>query len=402
MLYGKRITAGLTGGIAAYKAAELVSWLKKQGAEVSVAMTKAATEFITPLTLKTLSGRPVTVDLMDVNTDWQVPHIDLADCDLFLLVPATANILAKAALGLADDLLSAALLATRAPILCAPAMNTNMYEHPATQANIRTLTERGWHFVEPGWGRLACGAMGQGRLADLEVIQQRLLDLCSQGPLAGKRVLITAGPTYEYIDPVRFVGNRSSGKMGFAMAEAARDAGAEVILVSGPTALPDPPGVSVRRVVSAQEMYDAVWEVYPQTQVVVMAAAVADYRPDHMDPIKTKKGGDQHLTLVRTKDILASLGAEKGDRLLVGFAAETNDLLTYAQRKLTEKNLDLLVANDVSQPGAGFDVDTNIVTLLYQEDGEVRQTQYPLLQKKEAARQIMEQIGRLAAARSQD
>ena len=395
MFEGKKITAGITGGIAAYKVAELVSWMKQNGAEVSVAMTKAATEFITPLTLKALSGRPVAVDIMDTSSDWHVPHIDLAACDLLLLAPATGNILAKAAHGIADDLLSATLLACTSPVLCAPAMHTDMYNNPATQENIRILTERGWQFIEPGWGRLACGAVGQGRLADLEQIKERICAVLQNGSLTGKKVLVTAGPTYEYIDPVRFVGNRSSGKMGFAMAEAARQAGASVTLVSGPTALPDPAGIKTKRVVSAQQMYDAVWQEYPEADIVVMAAAVADYRPEHMEERKMKKGGEQSLTLVRTKDILASLGEQKERHFLVGFAAETNDLLSYAQDKLKRKNLDMIVANDVSQPGAGFDGDTNVVTVLYPQDGQLQRQDYPLLSKKAAAIQVMELIAQV-------
>ena len=392
MLKGKKITAGITGGIAAYKAAELVSWMHQQGADVSVAMTKDATAFITPLTFKTLSGRPVAVDIMDTASDWHVPHIDLAQCDLFLLAPATGNILAKAAYGIADDLISASLLATQAPVLCAPAMHTNMYNHPATQKNIQILSDRGWSFVEPGWGRLACGAMGQGRLADVEEIKARICAQLCNGPLEGKRALVTAGPTYEYIDPVRFIGNRSSGKMGFAIAEALQQAGAAVTLVAGPTALPDPAGMQTVRVVSAQEMYDAVRKEYPTVDLVVMAAAVADYRPDHMEPQKIKKGEEQNLHLVRTTDILASIGQEKQNQFLVGFAAETNNLLSYAQTKLREKHLDMIVANDVSQPGAGFDVDTNIITLLYAEHGQVRQEAFPLQTKKLAAQQIVVRI----------
>ena len=399
MLKGKKITAGITGGIAAYKAAELVSWMQQQGAEVSVAMTKGATEFITPLTLKTLSGRPVAVDIMDTASDWHVPHIDLAQCDLFLLAPATGNILAKAAHGIADDLLSAALLATRAPVLCAPAMHADMYNHPATQENIRILSDRGWSFIAPGWGRLACGAMGQGRLADVEEIKDRIRSALSNGPLQGKHALVTAGPTYEYIDPVRFIGNRSSGKMGFAMAEALQQSGASVTLVAGPTSLPDPPGIQTVRVVSAQDMYDAVRQIYAAVDLVVMSAAVADYRPDHMESQKIKKGDSRDLHLVRTTDILASLGQEKQHQFLVGFAAETQDLLSYAAAKLQEKNLDMIVANDVSQPEAGFDGDTNIVTVLYNDEGRIQQQDFPLQTKKMAAKQIVALISQRLSSR---
>ncbi|MDO4733182.1 MAG: bifunctional phosphopantothenoylcysteine decarboxylase/phosphopantothenate--cysteine ligase CoaBC [Bacillota bacterium] len=394
MFKGKKITAGIAGGIAAYKAAEVVSWLKQQGADISVAMTKNAAEFITPLSMKTLSGRPVAMDIMDTSSDWHVPHVDLADCDLLLLLPATANLLAKAAHGLGDDLLSATILASNAPVLCAPAMHTNMYNNPATQENIRILQQRGWSFIEPGWGRLACGALGQGRLADVEQIKERIRDSLQEGPLKGKRILLTAGPTHEYIDPVRFLGNRSSGKMGYAMAEAARAAGAEVLLISGPSSLPDPAGVRVHRVVSAQEMYDAVWKEYEDCDIVIMAAAVADYRPAHVEPNKIKKSGEQSLQLVRTRDILASLGEHKGSHFLVGFAAETNDLLAYAQDKLERKNLDMIIANDVSQAGAGFDGDTNILSVLYRQDGSLLRQDYPLQSKKEVSRQLMALIAR--------
>jgi len=400
MFAGKKITAGITGGIAAYKAAEIVSWLKQNGADVEVVMTEGATHFITPLTMKTLSGRPVALELMDTTGRWQVPHIDLAGCDLFLVLPATANILAKAAHGLADDLLSAALLATAAPVLAAPAMNTQMYANPATQANLVLLKERGWGFIEPGSGRLACGAYGQGRLADLEVLKAEITRalLAPEGPLMGKRVLVSAGPTYEYIDPVRFIGNRSSGKMGYALAEAARQAGAQVTLVSGPTALADPSGVATIRVVSARDMYDAIWANYPETDIVIMAAAVADYRPEQTAAHKIKKGGAQTLNLVANADILASLGREKGGRFLVGFAAETDRVAEYAAQKLRDKHLDLMIANDVSAPGAGFDHDTNIITAFWPDAGKVAEKQYPLMRKRDAATEIVKLIAVLLQA----
>lgn len=398
MFAGKKITAGVTGGIAAYKAADIVSWLHQNNAEVNVVMTQGAAAFITPLTMKTLSGRPVAMDIMDTGSDWQVPHIDAAQCDLFLVLPATANILAKAAHGLADDLLSAALLATAAPILAAPAMHTQMYANAATQANLALLKERGWSFIEPGYGRLACGAVGQGRLADLETLKEAVSRalLGPAGPLSGKKVLVSAGPTYEYIDPVRFIGNRSSGKMGYALAKAAAQAGADVTLVSGPTALPDPLGLATQRVTSAAEMYDAVWQHYPAADIVIMAAAVADYRPMEAAAEKLKKGsGDHTLSLTPTRDILASLGQAKGNRFLAGFAAETQALETYASRKLRDKNLDLIIANDVSAPGAGFDHDTNIITAFWPQAGRVEKKAYPLLSKDAAAKEIIRLIDEL-------
>lgn len=396
MFGGKRVTVGVTGGIAAYKAAELVSWLHQNGAETRVAMTPHACEFITPLTLRTLSGHEVATDIMSQDAAWRVPHIDLAGCDLLLLAPATANILAKAAHGLADDLLSAILLATKAPVLCAPAMHTDMYNHPATQENLALLRRRGWRFIEPGWGRLACGAQGQGRLADMQTIKEAVTaQLLTPALLTGKKVMVTAGPTYEYLDPVRFIGNRSSGKMGVALAEAARDAGARVTLVLGPSALADPPGLEVRRVVSAREMYDAVWRDYGDMDIVIAAAAVADYHPEQAAPQKVKKGGEQVLRLTPNPDILASLGAEKGGRFLVGFAAETQDVTAYAKQKLRQKNLDLIIANDVSAPGAGFDADTNIITAIYPAADGVQSRQWPLLSKQEAARRIIALIAEL-------
>lgn len=393
MLNGKKITVGVTGGIAAYKAADIVSWLTQQGALVQVAMTEAATKLISPLTLKTLSGRPVALDIFSQSGDFQVPHIDLADCDLLLLLPATANILAKASHGLADDLLSATLLATTAPILAAPAMNTKMYQNPATQENIATLQKRGWQMIEPGYGRLACGALGQGRLADLPVIKEAIQGMFgATGAFSGKHVLVTAGPTYEYIDPVRFIGNRSSGKMGYALAEAARNAGATVTLVLGPSALPDLPGATTLRVTTAAEMYDAVWQCYEAQDIVIMAAAVSDYRVQEQAAQKLKKEADCTLQLVQNPDILLSLGQHKAGRFLVGFAAETNDLTSYAAQKLKQKNLDLIIANDVSAAGAGFDVDTNIITAIYPEEAELCVETWPLLSKKVAAQRIMELI----------
>lgn len=396
MLKGRKITVGVTGGIAAYKAADIVSWLKQQGSVVRVAMTEGATHFITPLVMKTLSGNAVGCDIMTEDDAFHVPHIDLAECELFLIVPATANLLAKAAHGLADDLLSAALLATKAPVLCAPAMHSNMYQHPATQANLSLLRDRGWQMIEPGFGRLACGAVGQGRLADVETIKEAVCAFFAQSQLlAGKKVLVTGGPTYEYIDPVRFIGNRSSGRMGLAVAEAARDAGADVVFVLGPSALPDAAGMRTIHVVSAAEMYDAVWAEYTDADIVVMAAAVADYRPAERAAQKQKKGGDETLQLVRTVDILQSLGEHKEGRFLTGFAAETADIAAYAADKLRRKNLDLIIANDVAQPGAGFDVETNIVTAVWPEaaaEGGLAMEQWPLLSKQEVAARIIRMI----------
>ncbi len=390
MFRGVKITVGITGGIAAYKAADLVSWLSQNGAEVRVAMTKSACEIITPLTIKTLSRYPVATDIMDAGAAWHVPHIDLAACDLLLLIPATANIMAKAAHGIADEIVSAILLATKAPILCAPAMHTDMYENPATQENMAILKARGWQMIEPDAGHLACGAVGKGRLADLDSIKDAISAfLAGKQKLAGKKVIVTAGPTYEYIDPIRFIGNRSSGKMGYAIAAAAKAAGAEVVLVSGPTALSDPPGIKVKRVVSAAEMAAAIAADYADTDIVIMTAAVADYCPEQTATEKIKKNEQQlSLTLKRTPDILSQLGKDKGSRILVGFAAETTNVDEYATRKLQEKNLDLIIANDISEEGAGFDVDTNIITAISAQKIQ----KYALMSKTEAAKEIIELI----------
>jgi phosphopantothenoylcysteine decarboxylase/phosphopantothenate--cysteine ligase len=399
MIAGKRLTVGITGGIAAYKAADIVSWLNQQQASVQVVMTEAACRIITPLTLKTLSGRSVARDIFGEEGGFFVPHIDVAECEAFIVLPATANILAKAACGLADDLLSAALLATTAPVIFAPAMNVHMYSNAATRHNIAVLRERGCLFIEPAEGRLACGAVGKGRLPDIETLKSeltRLLD--TPAPLLkGRRVLVTAGPTHEYIDPVRFIGNRSSGKMGYALAEAAVEAGAEVTLISGPTSLAAPPGLRIEYVVSADEMFAAVWRHYAACDIVIMAAAVADYKPARQAAQKIKKGREHSLTLSANRDILASLGREKGGKILVGFAAETENLTAYATKKLQEKNLDMIVANHVLTEGAGFDGDTNIVSVIRPDGGAVSVDEWPLLKKKELARRLIAGIAKIEA-----
>ncbi|MCL2678226.1 MAG: bifunctional phosphopantothenoylcysteine decarboxylase/phosphopantothenate--cysteine ligase CoaBC, partial [Clostridiales bacterium] len=332
-------------------------------------------------------------DIFSEEGVWNVPHIDAAQTDLLLIVPATANIIAKAAAGLADDLLSAALLATKAPVLLAPAMHVNMYAAAATQANIASLRQRGFRFIEPGEGRLACGSYGKGRLADLELIKEAIERVLSQNASwSGVRVLVTAGPTRENLDPLRYLSNRSSGKMGYTLAEAARARGAQVTLVSGPVALPPPLGVDLLRVESAEEMYQAVWQAYGQSDVVIAAAAVADFRPETPSASKIKKNAaPQRIKLAVNPDILASLGREKGGRILAGFAAETENLLQSAQSKLAEKNLDLIMANDVSAPGAGFDCDTNIVTLV--EASAVKE--FPKMSKQELAGKILDYISRM-------
>ncbi|WP_124727668.1 bifunctional phosphopantothenoylcysteine decarboxylase/phosphopantothenate--cysteine ligase CoaBC [Staphylospora marina] len=391
---GKRIVLGITGGIAAYKAATVASRLTQAGADVRVIMTEAATRFVTPLTLQILSRNHVSVDTFDERNPAVVNHIDLADhADLFVIAPATANLIAKLALGLADDMLSTTLLATRAPIVIAPAMNVNMYRNPAVRRNLDELLKRGVFLIEPGVGQLACGYVGEGRMAEPEEIVAWVERFFSrERPLDGKKVLITAGPTLEAMDPVRYISNHSSGKMGFALAEAAREAGAEVTLVSGPVSLDTPPGVKRVDVRSAEEMLEAVLAALPDVDVIIKAAAVADYRPKTTWSQKLKKTADTMvLELVKTADIAAEVGKRKRtDQLLVGFAAETQDLERHARSKLERKGMDLIVANDVTRPGAGFGTDTNIVSV-YDRDGLV--LSLPQMDKKEVARRLIRLVG---------
>ena len=389
-LEGREIVIGVTGGIAAYKAVEVVSRLKKLGAGLHVVMTREATEFVTELTFREISGQQVARDMWEKTPQYHVEHIALARlADLVLVVPATANILAKAAAGLADDLLSTTLLATKAPVYYAPAMNTGMWEHPATQANLAVLRQRGAQIIEPASGPLACDAVGKGRLPEPEAIVGEVLEHFRKGQrLRGRKVLVTAGGTEEPLDPVRFLGNRSTGRMGYALAEAAAKAGAEAVLVSGPSALADPAGVRVLRVRTALEMQRAV-QSESDADIIIGAAAVADYRPVETAAQKIKKrDGELTLRLVRNPDILAGLGAQKpAGQILIGFAAETTNVAEYAMKKLEKKNLDFIVANDVSQADAGFGVSTNRVQLFYR-DG--RTEQQPLMEKRDLAALILE------------
>lgn len=393
MLKGKKIVLGVTGGIAAYKAAALTSKLVQKGAEVHVIMTESAKKFITELTLQSLSRNPVYTDTFDERDASVVSHIHLADtADLVLVAPATANTIAKMAHGLADDMLTTTLLATTAPVIIAPAMNVHMYEHPAVIANMNTLHSRGVHFIEPGVGQLACGYVGKGRLEEPETIAAALetfFDHSSQkGCLAGKKVVVTAGGTIERIDPVRYITNDSSGKMGVAFAAAAKDMGAEVTLVAANMQVPYPADVEVVKVQSAQEMYEAVHKLWPKTDIMVKAAAVADYRPAEAAKQKIKKKDDTFtLSLVKTIDILESLGKEKTHQYLIGFAAETNDVEFHAKGKLERKNADLIVANDVTKPGAGFGTDTNAVEI-YDKHGLVKEL--AVISKDEVARQVFQ------------
>jgi len=387
-LEGKNIVVGLSGGIACYKAADVVRQLRSGGARVRVVMTRHALEFITPLTLQTLAGEPVSTDLFDLTQESEIGHIRLADtADAIVIAPATANLIGKAAHGLADDLLTTVLLATRAPVLIAPAMNVHMWENALVQANLRTLQTLGWRIIEPGVGYLACGYEGAGRLADSAVLVAEVQRAVGPADLRGERVLVTAGPNREAIDPVRFISNRSSGRMGYALAAAAWRRGAEVVLISGPTALPPPHGVRAVPVVTAAEMRDAVAAEFGDASMLFMAAAVADYRPAAPAAQKLKKhAGPLRLELERTVDILGELRGRAAERLMVGFAAETQDMIGNAERKLQGKQLDLVVANDVAGADTGFEVDTNAVVLIDRSG----RTAVPLASKEEIADRILD------------
>ena len=388
------IVLGITGGIAAYKSVEVVSRLRKAGCDIHVIMTQNATEFITPLTLETLSGNPVITSMWHRETPWEVEHVSLAKrADLFIVAPATANIMAKMAQGIADDMLSTTLLATKAPILMAPAMNVNMYEHPATQGNLATLKDRGVITIGPGSGMLACGDVASGRMSEpIDIVDRALQILDGKQDLAGKRILVSAGPTAEAIDPVRFLTNRSSGRMGYAIAEVAKRRGADVTLVSGPVSLPTPTGVDRVDIRSTQDMYDAVTERYSEQDAVIMAAAPSDYRPAVVADQKIKKSGDMQLSLTRNPDIAKALGEQKKHQKLVIFAAETEHMMANATDKLRRKNADLMVANDVSKEGAGFAGDTNIVTLVH-PDGSHQAL--PQMSKHEVAEHILDALLKL-------
>lgn len=375
MLAGKKIVLGVSGGIAAYKAVDIVSRLKKAGATVKVIMTEGATKFVTPLTFRELSGNPVIHTMWDEPKSWNVEHIALASwADCFLLAPATANMIGKIANGIADDMLSTTVMATKAPVILAPAMNTNMYLNPITQQNLLKLRNFGYSILEPAIGMLACGVEGPGRLPEPQHIVDAVQNLfLLSDTLRGKKILISAGGTREPIDPVRYIGNRSSGKMGYALAQAAVQRGAEVILVSGPVSIPQPVGVKVVMVESACQMREAILAEFADCDIVIKAAAVADYRVCNQSIQKIKKTDNIFvLELEKNPDILAELGRLKTKQILIGFAAETENLIRHAVDKLQRKNADMIIANDVSQPGAGFNVDTNIVKLLYR-DGRIEE-----------------------------
>jgi phosphopantothenoylcysteine decarboxylase/phosphopantothenate--cysteine ligase len=393
-----KIALGVTGGVAAYKAAELVRRLQQEKLDVQVVMTRAAQEFVTPLTFAALTGQKVITDLFSAagaapaNVESAIEHIAVAQrIDLLLVAPATADILGKFAHGIAEDFLSTLYLATKAPAVVAPAMNVNMWDHPATQENLKILRARGVHVVDPDEGYLACGMTGAGRLAATETIVKKVCEVLGLGhDFEGQMVLVSAGPTCEDIDPVRFLTNRSSGKMGYALAEAAHRRGAHVVLVSGPTELKIPEGVDWVPVRATEQMHRTVLERAREANVAIMAAAVSDYRPTTAQDTKIKRGeGRFTLELEPTPDILAELGREKGNRVLVGFAAETDQVADNARGKLSRKGADMIVANDVTQEGAGFDTDTNIVTL-YLRDG--REIPLPKMSKLDVANRILDQV----------
>jgi phosphopantothenoylcysteine decarboxylase/phosphopantothenate--cysteine ligase len=392
-LTGRKIVLGVTGGIAAYKSAELVSRLRHLGAEVHVIMTRNATEFISPLTFQTLSANQVVTDTFQAPEYWNVEHVALAKlAEVFVIAPATANVLAKMAAGIADDMLSTTVLATKAPVLVAPAMNTGMWTADATRANVSTLRERGVLFVGPDSGMLACGDEGAGRMSEPEAIAAEICSILNRKiDLAGLKVLVTAGATRERIDPVRFITNDSSGRMGFAIAEAARDRGADVTAVCGSVSVPVPEGVRIIRIESAQNLYDVMMHEAPEQDIIIQAAAVCDYRVEQQSGTKIKKAGGQPLTLSLTEnpDIAMAVGKIRREgQTLVGFAAETDHVQKNAVSKLKKKNLDMIVANDVTVPGAGFNVDTNIATLITKEGSDAQ----PLQTKRQLADVILDKI----------
>ena len=385
------VVLGVTGGIAVYKACELLRLLQKRGIDVFVVMTQNACRFVAPLTFETLSGHPVAVDTFDRPQTWEVEHIALAKrADLFLIAPATANIMGKMACGIADDMLSTTVMATRAPVLVAPAMNTGMWENAAVQQNVETLRARGVEIVAPVSGHLACGDSGAGKLEDVAVIAERACELLfAKKDMEGLRVMVTAGPSREALDPVRYISNRSSGKMGYAIAQAAQKRGAEVTLLSGPAAIEAPQGVKLVPFTTTQELLDRASELAREQDLLIQAAAPADYRAKEVAPQKIKKQGGEPMTftLVENPDVAATLGkAKRSGQVFVGFAAETNDVLAHARDKLARKNLDMIVANDVTRPGAGFDVDTNIVTLITKDGQEA----LPMMSKVEVAQRILD------------
>jgi phosphopantothenoylcysteine decarboxylase/phosphopantothenate--cysteine ligase len=389
MLANKTVVLGITGSIAAYKAADIASKLTQAGARVEVVMTDTATKFVTPLTMRSITSRPVVIDMFELTTEFSIEHVALAEAaNVVVIAPATANIIAKLATGIADDMLSCTVLATRAPVILAPAMESNMFQNPVTQDNLSKLKTRDITIVEPSYGRLASGKVGQGRMAEIEQIIGTIRQVLGRGgDYSGKHIVVTAGGTQEPLDPVRHIGNRSSGKMGYAIAEAARDRGATVSIIAGPVLLPEPVGIDVIPVKTAAGMKEAVEKIVAQADALFMAAAVADYQPKKVAEAKIKKETARLiLELARTPDILAEV---KGKFLRVGFAAESEDMVANARRKLEIKQLDLIVANDITDPTSGFDVDTNRVTLI-DRNGKIENL--PLLTKREVADKILDNV----------
>jgi len=397
MLTNKTVILGITGSIAAYKAADLASKLTQAGARVEVVMTESATKFIAPLTLRNITGRPVVTDMFELASEFSIEHVALAEAaDVVAIAPATACIIAKLAVGISDDMLTCTVLATKAPVILAPAMDVNMFQNPITQENLAKLKARGFTIVDPAYGRLASGKIGLGRLAEADTIIGTIKQVLGRGgDLAGKHIVVTAGGTQEPIDPVRHIGNRSSGKMGYAIAEAARDRGAEVKLITAPTSLPEPIGIEVSHIRTTAQMKEAVAKAVTQADALIMAAAVTDYQPKSIAKAKIKKETPSlTLELIRTPDILTEV---KGNFLKVGFAAESEDIVANARQKLEKKQLDLIVANDITDPTSGFGADTNKVILI---DRAGKVDSLPLLTKREVADRILDKVEGLLAKKA--
>ncbi|MCH4890256.1 bifunctional phosphopantothenoylcysteine decarboxylase/phosphopantothenate--cysteine ligase CoaBC [Acidaminobacter sp. JC074] len=391
MLNGKHIVIGVTGGIAVYKVVDVVSRLKKLGADITVIMTKHATEFVTPLTFRSLSLNYVVVDMFEEPKTWNVEHISIAQrADLFLMAPATANIMGKMVSGIADDMVSTVVMATKAPVFIAPAMNTGMYTNPVVQRNMADLKSLGYHFIDPDSGRLACGDIGMGKLASPERIVETISNFLVKKDFEGKKILITAGPTQEALDPVRYITNHSSGKMGYAIAEAARDRGADVTLISGRVNLDRPAGIEIVDIVSTEDMYQAVMDKMDDMDIIIKAAAPADYTPASYSDQKMKKSDeDMSIPLERTKDIAYEISKKKTHQKVVGFAAESENVIENAKKKIKKKDFDFIVSNNIKQAGAGFKSDTNIVSII-DSDGQVKH--YDMLKKREIADIILDKL----------
>ncbi len=394
MLKGKNIILGVTGGIAVYKSADLVSRLVKQHANVEVIMTEAATKFVTPLTFQTMSVNKVHTEMFGLVSDFDVEHVSLAQkADIILIAPATANTIGKIANGIADNLLTTTVMASKAKVIYAPAMNTNMYNNPIFQENMNKLKNLGHEFIKTGVGRLACGDYGEGKMAEPSEIVEYVINSFIRKDLLGKKVVITAGPTIEPVDPVRYMTNHSSGKMGYNLAKEAVDRGANVVLISGPTTLTPPDGVELVKVNTTEEMFNAVGQYFDNCDVLIKSAAPLDYKPITVSPVKIKKsdGGNDILDLkfIRNPDIAAHYGSLKKNQIIVGFAAETNNLIEYALSKLKKKNFDFIVANDVTKPGAGFKNDTNIATII-DKKGNIEE--HPLMDKKHLSKIILDKV----------